>query len=169
VIRRAPGVLAALAVVLALTSCAREVPLRIGPLRLVMGLSLLEVRVWNGSACPADASVAADPGTLEDVAVARYFAGTRDAPAVGAVPAGSHAVSVVVRDAACQVVLYGCTPAIDFATASAVNVTWAAVDPGIACVTGFACDNGACFEPRVSDSGPSDAGARDTGVVVDAR
>jgi hypothetical protein len=153
-----------LALTLTLASCGREVPLRIGPLRLVMGLALLEVRVWNASACPAGADVdaqaraAADPRTLDQVAVARYFTGTHDATAVGAVPSGAHAVSVVVRDADCQVVLYGCTPAVDFATASAVNVTWAAVGPGTFCET-FACESGACFEPRTTT---------DAGMSVDA-
>lgn len=143
---------------LALASCSRQVPLRIGPLSLVMGLALLEVRVWNGGGCPADARTAADPATLEDVAVASYFTMARDAPAVGAVPAGAHAVSVIVRDSDCQIVLYGCTPNVDFGTASAVNVTWTPVPSGLACEPGYACDTGACYEPRDSDAGVGDGG-----------
>lgn len=144
---------------LALTSCGRQVRLQLGPISLVAGFALLEVRVWNGASCPADVRAAAHPATLDDVAVARSYTMARDAPAVGAVPTGSHAVSVVVRNAACEVVVYGCTPSVDFATATVVNIAWAATAPGLACETGLTCASGAC----TGTSSPRDAGGADGG------
>jgi hypothetical protein len=154
--RAARTVVLALAALL-LGSCARVVPLHLGPIALVVDLALLEVRVWNGAACPADPRTAADPATLDDVAVVRYFDRLSDAPPIGAFPSGPHAVSVVVRHADCQIVLYGCTPSVDLATATEVRVDWATV-AGPACEAGFACESGACFEPRTSDASSGDGG-----------
>ncbi len=149
----------ALFAVLALTSCGREVPLRIGPLGLVMGLSQMEVRVWTDAACPLGVQAAADPATLNRVAVDRFYAGTTGASSVGAVPAGAHAVSVLARGPDCAVILYGCTPNVDFATAAAVNVTWAMVPPGLACEAGLTCDSGACTSAPGADAATTgDAG-----------
>ncbi len=145
--------LALAALTLLLASCGSEIPLRIGPLRLVAGLSLLEVRVWAGPECPPDARAAVAPATAETVSVQEFYTGTEGAGPVGAVPAGVHAVSVVARGPDCTVLLYGCTPNIDFASASAVTVTWDEVPAGITCDAGDLCDLGACFEPR-ADAGP---------------
>ena len=151
---RASSVLAA---VLVLTSCGREVPFRFGPAMLIGDLAWLEVRVWNSASCPASADVAADPSTINQVVVQEFFNGIRDQRPVGRVPPGAHAVSIVARNDTCQVVLFGCSPNIDFSTAAAVNITWAHVDSGPACVPGFVCGGGVCYEPRDDAGTPRDA------------
>jgi len=132
-----------------LASCGREVPLRIGPSGLVTDLAVLEVRVWRAGACPATAMDAASVDDFGDVAVVRYYTSLNDATSVGVVPSGAHAVSVIARDAGCNVVAFGCTPNLDFGSASSADVSWSAVTPSFACPPTYDCDGaGSCFQPR---------------------
>jgi len=134
---------------LALTSCGREVPLRIGPASVEPTFALLEVRVWRSAECPLSAADAASVDNFGDVAVVRYYTSLASATSVGVVPSGAHAVSVLARDGTCVARAYGCTPRVDFASAASVDVVWATVAPSFACSAGYQCGAGSCFEPRL--------------------
>ena len=137
-----------------LASCQRTVPLRIGPAGLASGVAAIELRVWSGATCPSASDAAASPDR-SSVSILRYYGAVPGGAAVGAAPSGAHAVSVLARDATCGALLYGCTPSVDFGSASTIDVVWSAVSPSFACGAGMLCDGGDCFVPRRAEDAGS--------------
>jgi predicted small lipoprotein YifL len=141
----------------ALTGCGRTVPLRIGPADLVADVASYEVRVWQTGACPTIDAAGAAPDTRQIAVRQSYVRASGTSAAVGEVPSGVHAVSVLARDASCTALLFGCTPNVDFGSATSVDVVWSVVSPTFGCASGEACVASAC----VPDRATLDAGAHD--------
>lgn len=142
-----------------LAGCGRTVPLRIGPADLATNVASYEVRVWQTGACPTiDAAASLD---TTHVALRQSYAVSAGAgavpAAVGEVPSGVHAVSVLARDAGCAALLFGCTPSVDFGSASTVDVVWSQIAPPFGCAAGETCAAGRC----TADRSALDASTRD--------